>query len=1099
MMAAKVGDRIRRKRSGHRIVSTVYHISVRFVTGPIQPGWLSQLPRASVWRATGVHGTDPRDSQRFNPILPPAMYRTLLLWPLLFLAALLHAQEYTEFRNAEVQEMLFIGETMAYRDWDSTRLFENIPTRDERGVLIDKGYPGGVKPVRLHQAVVDKALPAGDDPALQDKDGFRQQGKALNLSINGQGFTNVNPADPCLDVGPNHVIQMINGSSGAYFRIYDKNGTPLGAQTYLDNFVNAIGAGFTYNGLGDPIVLYDALADRWLMSEFSGSGNALIVAVSTTPDPTGTWYAYRFLTPSFPDYPKYAVWNNMYLVTTNESSPATYALNRTRMLQGLSATAQRFTVPSYPTIGFQACTPVTHDGGPAPPSNAPAMFMRMADDAWSVNIPADRLEMWTLTVDFNNAANSVLAGPTFLLTEPFDTELCGYTSFACVPQPGTTTRLDPLREVLMNRVIYRNFGTHETIVANHVTDVNNTDRHGVRWYELRRTAVANPWAIHQQGTYSPDATNRWMAGIAINAAGDIALAYNVSSSTVHPAIRYTGRLANDPLGQMTFAETSIVAGSSRNGSNRYGDYNSLDVDPATGNFWGTAKFNTSTQWSTRIFNFSFSEPECFPPLATATFICQDFTQYEVFVDITSLGSAGSVTIQIDPDGTGPLPPATVGTAGAIGTYGPFGPYPSGTLVNALLLHDAFPSCNVSLTDIGGSCVDPGQACDSFTSTTTTPILDNTTVSNSIVVPPQTGATLTDLNVYVDITHTWVADLRISLESPQGAIVQLIASAKCGSADDVRVEFDDTGLSGLVGGTCPLIGLFVVPDNALAAFNGQLIQGTWTLRIQDVATQDQGVLNSWCLIPTLNVPPVQVQPRVFLEGPLDESGTLMSDALRSQGLVPLNEPYTALGYVFTGDHPTSTTPSVLAVTGNNAVVDWVVVELRNAVNPAQVVASKPALLKRNGYVYEVDGLSNLAFLVPEGEYHVAVRHRNHLGVMTGEPELLNEFAILVDFTDPFTPTFGTNAQKILEDARALWAGDVTYDRILLYTGAANDRDPILSTIGGSIPTNALSGQYRQEDVNLDGVVRYTGTGNDRDYILQNIGGVVPTASRVEQLP
>lgn len=1028
------------------------------------------------------------------------MLRHLVAPPLLISGLLLQAQEYTEIRNAEVQQMLFLGETTAYRDLDSTQVFENIPSRDEKGVLIDKGYPGGVKPVRLHQAVVDKALPAGNDPVWQDKDGFRQEGDAMKLSINGQGYTSVNPADPCLDVGPNHVIQMINGGSGAYFRIYDKNGNPLGAQTYMDNFVNAIGAGFTYNGLGDPIVLYDALADRWLMSEFATSGNRMIVAVSTTPDPTGSWYAYSFQAPSFPDYPKYAVWNNMYLVTTNESGgPATYALDRTRMLQGLSATAQRFTVPSYPTIGFQACTPVTHDGGPAPPANAPAMFMRMADDAWSASIPADRLELWTLTVNFTTPANSVMAGPTFLLTQPFDTELCGYLAFACVPQPNTPTRLDPLREVLMNRVIYRNFGTHETIVANHVTDVNNTDRHGVRWYELRRMAVANPWAIHQQGTYSPDATNRWMAGIAINAAGDIALAYNVASGSVNPSIRYTGRLAGDPLGQMTFTETSIVAGTSHNGSNRYGDYSSLDVDPATGDFWGTAMFNTSTQWSTRIFKLSLAPPECFPPQATASFTCQDPTQYQVFVDISSMGTAGTIAIQIDPDGIGPQPPATVGTASAIGMYGPFGPYSSGSLVNVLLLHDAFPSCHVALADIGGSCVDPGEACASFVSTTTTAILDNTTVSNTIVVPAQNGATITDLNVYVDITHTWVADLRISLESPQGTIVQLIATAKCGNADDIRVEFDDTGLDGPVGGTCPLIDLFAIPDNALAAFNGQIFQGTWTLRVQDVATQDQGTLNSWCLIPTLNVPPIAVQPRMFLEGPLNESGTLMGDALRSQGLVPLNEPYTALGYTFTGPYQATTTPAVLAVTGNNAVVDWVVVELRNAASPAQVVASKPALLKRNGYVYEVDGLSNIAFPVLEGNFHVAVRHRNHLGVMTGEPQLLNEFAILVDFTDPSTPTYGTDARKTMGPARALWAGDVTYNGTLLYTGAGNDRDPILQAIGGTIPSNELTGQYRQEDVNLDGVVRYTGGGNDRDPILSNIGGVVPSASRVEQLP
>ena len=793
----------------------------------------------------------------------------------------------------------------------------------------------------------------------------------------------------------------------------------------------------------------------------------------------------------------------MYLVTSNEAGgPATYALDRTRMLQGLSATAQRFAVPSYPTIGFQACTPVTHDGGAPPPANAPALFMRMADDAWSASIPADRLETWALTVDFATPANSVLAGPVFLLTQPFDTELCGFTSLNCVPQPGTTTRLDPLREVLMNRIVYRNFGTHEAIVCNHATDVNGSDRHGVRWYELRRTAVASPWAIHQQGTYSPDATHRWMGAIGINASGDIGLAYNASSGTVNPSVRYTGRLAGDALGQMTFAETSIVAGTSRNASNRYGDYNSLDVDPATGNFWGTAMFNTSTQWSTRIFNFAFSTPPCFQPVIATATSCISTSAFSVSVSISSMGSAGALTLQVDPDGNGPAAPVTVGTATATGTYGPFGPYPSGQPVTFYARHDALAECDYAAPGLEGNCAPPpvpGASCGTYANSTPAAIPDNGSVSRTIVVPALNGATLTDLNVYVNITHTYSGDLRIRLQSPQGTTVQLIASSTCTTADNVQVEFDDTGINGLLGSSCPLVGLFVIPQDPLSAFNGQPFEGTWTLTVQDAGTADVGTLNSWCLIPSLYTPPIEVAPKAFLEGPLNPEGTMMGDALRSQGLVPLTEPYTTLGYAFTGAYEASTTPAVLAATGNSAVVDWVVVELRSAVNPAVVVASKPALLKRNGRVHAVDGASNPAFAVPEGSYHVAVRHRNHLGVMTAAPEALNAFAVLVDFTDPAYPAYGTNARKAVGDAMALWAGDVSADRVLRYVGESNDRDPILVAIGGTVPTATVNGQYRQQDVNLDGAVKYVGEGNDRDPILQNVGGSVPTNTRSEQLP
>ncbi|MBK9274984.1 MAG: proprotein convertase P-domain-containing protein [Flavobacteriales bacterium] len=1025
--------------------------------------------------------------------------RSVLFLSFLLPGVLVPAQEFVELHNAEVLPLEFLGETMAYRDWDSTRVFPDEPVRDANGWLI-RPEPKGTKEARMHQRLNPKALPLGEDPAWQRADGSRTSGRALDLTINGIGNTGVNPSDPCLEVGPNHVIQMINGGSGAYFRIYDKSGNPLGPQTYLDNFINAIGGITTYGGAGDPIVLYDALADRWLMSEFSSSGNRLVMCVSTTADPLGTWYAYSFTAPSFPDYPKYGVWPTAYIITSNEGTGCPiYALDRTRMLAGLSATSQRFTTPDYPTIGFQATTPISFEGGAAPPANAPAMVMRMADDAWSASVPADRLELWTLTLDFTTPANSVLAGPQLMLTDPFDTELCGYTSFSCIDQPSSNTNLDPLREVIMNRAQYRNFGTHETIVCNHVTDVTGTDRAGVRWYELRRTgAIANPWAIHQQGTYSPDATSRWMGCISINAAGDIGLAYNVSSGSVFPGIRYTGRSASDPLGQMTFAETTIVAGAAANSSNRYGDYNSLDVDPVTGGFWGTAQYNAASAWTTRIFNFSFTPPLCTPPAATLSTTCQGSTQYTVSINLGSLGSASSVTLQIDPDGGGPNPPATVGNATTTGVYGPYGPYASGNAVSVVLVHDQFSQCNVTYTGVVANCNVPGAACTTFNSTSTSAITDNATVSNTITVPSQGGATLSDLNVFVNITHTYSSDLRLSLESPAGTLVNLINSGLCTNSDNIVVEFDQTGVNGNVGTTCPMNNLFVVPAQSLAAFDGEVFEGDWILRVQDVATQDVGTLNGWCLIPTLVQADVKVAARVFLEGAYNTGTGLMNDDLRAAGLLPLNEPYTALGYPFVGTPSGATTAPVLAVTDANAIVDWVVVELRNSLNSATVVASKAALVQRDGDVVAIDGTSPVSFTLSAGDYFVAVRHRNHLGAMATPALALSGTATTVDLTAPATGTFGTNARKTVGSIRALWAGDVTFNRQIKYAGGSNDRDPILVRIGGTVPTAVANG-YHPEDVNLNGQVKYAGSANDRDPILVNIGGTVPTATRSEQIP
>ena len=459
-----------------------------------------------------------------------------------------------------------------------------------------------------HPKLNPKALPIGEDPVRQEKDGNHPQTRAVIQNYNGIGYTSVNPADPSVDVGPNHVVQMINGSSGAYIKIFDKAGTVLLNQTYFDGITGI-------PGLGDPIVIYDQLADRWMCTEFSSTGNKMVVGISQTSSPLGAWYIYSFTAPSFPDYPKYAIWPDAYYVTTNENSPSVYAFDRTKMLAGdPSATMQRFTLSAFPTIGFQAATPVSLSGNLLPPSGSPGLIMRMGDDGWGSPITNDRLEIFEFHVDFTTPANSNISGPLYLNTQPFDTDLCGYQTLSCINQPGNTN-LDPLREVLMNRIFYRNFGDHASLVCCHVTDANGSDLAGVRWYELRKNS-SNPWSIYQQGTYSPDNSfSRWMSSIAINGSGQISIAYNITNNSLAPSIRYTGRNDCDPLGTMTISETTIVnGGSTGNGSNRYGDYNQLNVDPSNDNtFWFTAMYNPAAQWSTRIASYEV-EDNCIPAI-----------------------------------------------------------------------------------------------------------------------------------------------------------------------------------------------------------------------------------------------------------------------------------------------------------------------------------------------------------------------------------------------------------------------------------------------------------------------------------------------------
>jgi hypothetical protein len=261
-----------------------------------------------------------------------------------------------------------------------------------------------------------------------------------DLNIAGIGFTGVFPPDTVGDVGPNHYIQMVNGSSGSRVRIFNKSGTQL-ADFELDALAPA-GSGACEDGSTDPVVLFDSLADRWLLSELAdpSTGNHLCVYISKTPDPvSGGFFVYDFTVPEFPDYPKYAVWPDAYYVSSNESSPAAYALQRSQMLSGQPAGFQRRTASSLAGFPFQALTPSDLDGPNAPPAGSPNYFMRHRDDevhnAGSNDPTMDFLEIFEFHVDFANPLNSTFALRTTIGVAEFDSNLCGLVSFACFPNP----------------------------------------------------------------------------------------------------------------------------------------------------------------------------------------------------------------------------------------------------------------------------------------------------------------------------------------------------------------------------------------------------------------------------------------------------------------------------------------------------------------------------------------------------------------------------------------------------------------------------------------------------------------------------------------
>lgn len=486
-------------------------------------------------------------------------------------------------------------------EWQPGDPIKDIPRR---------AYPPEVTPPEIVEPIPDPLLdkqPSPPEPATEDID-------VPILNFDAQNYTGVNPPDTVGDVGPNHFIQAINNSNSSAVVVYNKMTGGVIAGPFL---MTSFGAPSPCNvGGGDPVVLYDGIADRWLLAEF-GNGNNICVYISKTADPvTGGWWNYRVLAPGFPDYPKFSVWPDAYYMTTNEgNAPPAYALDRTNMLNGAVARpTQRFTGPGLAGFGFESFTPADLDGSNPPPAGAPAVVMRHRDDEVH-NAPGnpaqDFLDMFEFHVDFTTPANSTFTQLPSIQISDFSSELNGLTAFAAFPQPSGPT-LDPLREVIMWRLQYRNFGTHQVLVGNFVTDADgepdvpaNLERGGVRWFELRKTTGA--WTLFQEGTYSPDPTPRWMGAIAMDGDGNIAVGYNVSNNTppVFPSLRYAARLASDAPGTLR-AETVLVAGTASNGTNRYGDYAAMSVDPADDcTFWFTGMYNPTTQWRTRIGSFKF--------------------------------------------------------------------------------------------------------------------------------------------------------------------------------------------------------------------------------------------------------------------------------------------------------------------------------------------------------------------------------------------------------------------------------------------------------------------------------------------------------------
>jgi hypothetical protein len=421
---------------------------------------------------------------------------------------------------------------------------------------------------------------------------FPGLGQDTNLAISAD------PPDTNGSVGKTHYVQWVNTS----LAVFDKS---TGQRILGPVDGNLLWTGFGGNcedfNDGDPIVLYDKAADRWILTQFAVSKPPFsqCIAVSTSPDPTGTYARYEYQFQDFNDYPKFGVWPDAYYGTFNMFRGNAFvgakacAFERAKMLAGNAARMQCFDLTNQGGL-----LPSDMDGAMPPPIGSPNYLM---------NFGNDQLNLWKFHLDWTNPGSSTFTGPTIIGTAPFQIACNNAPNpGVCVVQPDTTELLDTLSDRLMFRLAYRNFGDHAVLVVNHAVAVAAAS--GVRWYELRDPG-GTP-TIFQQGSYAPDGAFRFMASIAMDKAQNMLMGYSVSSQQIFPSIRFTGRSTADPPNQMADEQVPVNGTGAQTNPERWGDYSSMSIDPTDDcTFWFSTQYQGTTgqfNWQTSIIHVKFS-------------------------------------------------------------------------------------------------------------------------------------------------------------------------------------------------------------------------------------------------------------------------------------------------------------------------------------------------------------------------------------------------------------------------------------------------------------------------------------------------------------
>lgn len=773
--------------------------------------------------------------------------------------------------------------------------------------------------------------------------------------VNFPGTGNLNgvlPPDIEGAVGVNYYVQQINLST----TIFNKDGTIAVAPFNTNQLWSGFGGSCESDNSGDAIALYDEQAQRWVLSQFAvTTATSVCFAVSTTSDPTGTYYLYELPAQRFPDYYKLGVWpaanNNAYFMATNSGSAGqydVYAIDRESLINGTTPRVAQFFQGYYNLV-----LPADSDGNP-PSDDTPGYLYTFRDGGESYftdPTPDDSLDIFEYNVDWNTPANSTLTRVQVFTAAnglaDFNWTICGFFVSDCLPQPGGVN-LDSGSWWPLQRLQYRNFGDKETLVGTWVVNVDPqpAKRAAPRWFELNKTT--GNWSIAQQGTYSPDAENRFLSSISMDGSGNIGMVYSKVSGSTFASAYYTSRGKNDAPGTMRDEKVLIAgAGNQTSTSNRWGDYASMDIDPTDNcTFWMTTEHIPTTggaPWATQIGSFRL--PECVSILTAnnSKDVCTmddatsfDLTLSEGFPGTTNLSITGCPTnascdfspnpvvnpiinttlnitnlsassnsinsmivtgtdsvditltsntnlnlnlfdaIPNPPMLTSPAMTSLVSTTPTLSWSNPNqsqlfrveisdDPFFNNIISNTQISSTSYTSnplpqgqCfywRVSADNICGSG-SPSASGEFYTNLLQDhPQMDSTDVPKTIIASGPNTVTSTlnvsGVGVIADVninnfmgTHTWLADLTMTLTSPTGTVVTLM-SGTCGNNDNWNINFDDEAASG--NWPCPPTdGGTYQPAGSLSDFDGENADGIWTLTVADGFNGDGGSLDSWGL-------------------------------------------------------------------------------------------------------------------------------------------------------------------------------------------------------------------------------------------------------------